>query len=381
MNTKLSRTASILWAAASLALPAILVLGAYRTYRALDDQRTVYLRGRMASIAAMLETAPATLEEEPGLLGLSVLPPPAEPASDPLAPLWEGRELYRTEFLTEGGQPVFRAVVPFHAAEGLRLARLDLDASEADFLTRDAGRHLVLVCVGSLLFLGLSAFTFRSLRRQMELEHLAQIGTMSAVLAHEIRNPLGTIKGFAQLLLEKAAPAQKPLLDPILNESLRLESLVRDLLLYGRPSQPEMRLVRARDLAATLGAHTPGPPVFEADVPDVTFSSDPNLLEQALLNLIRNALEATGSTPSPRVTLRVRETARHIVWSVQDNGPGLPPEVQRHLFQPFRTTKTFGTGLGLSISRKLAAALGGRLSLANQAEGGVAAEIQLPGKK
>jgi two-component system sensor histidine kinase HydH len=77
--------------------------------------------------------------------------------------------------------------------------------------------------------------------RQLELEHMAQLGEMSAVLAHEIRNPLGTIKGFAQLLAEQRGGTSTELVEPILSETGRLENLVRDLLLYGRPPAPAPR--------------------------------------------------------------------------------------------------------------------------------------------
>jgi two-component system sensor histidine kinase HydH len=325
-----------------------------------------------------LETATAATEEESGLLDLEILRPPANSANDALAPLWEGRELFRTQQLAlPGGVPVFRAIVPFHSTEGLRLARLDLDAREADFLIRDARRHLLFAVLSSAILVGLSVYSARSMLRQLELEHLAHIGTMSAVLAHEIRNPLGAIKGFAQLAAESASPPQRAMLDPIVREALRLESLVRDLLLYGRPAQPFWSELTAAEVAAAVAAHAPPAPVFVLDAPDVTFSSDPNLLQQALLNLVRNALEAVEGLELKRVRLSVAATPGEIVWRVEDNGPGLRPEIQSRLFQPFQTTKAFGTGLGLAISRKIAHALDGSLSLANRPAGGTVAELRL----
>lgn len=379
MHRAYSRTAVALWLISTIGLPAILVLGAVRNYRALDAQREVYLRGRMAALASQLETAPEAAAEDPGLLDLAILDRPADGEASPLAALWDGRELFRTVNLRgPAGERIFRAFVPFHSAQGLRLARLDLDASEADFLTGEARGHVVFVLIGSVALVALSVYSMRNLRRQMELEHLARIGSMSAVLAHEIRNPLGTIKGFAQLCLEQAAPAQRALLDPIVQETLRLESLVKDLLLYGRPAQPAWKVVRAQELAATLSRHTPGAPLFEATVPDVAFSTDPNLLEQALLNLVRNAIEAVEGRVDAQVRLIASTAGREVIWRVEDNGPGLSPEALRQLFEPFRTTKSFGTGLGLSITRKLATALGGSLTVSNRAEGGAVAEIRLP---
>lgn len=374
-------------------LPAMLLYSAARTYDELNDQKTVYLRSRVAAIAARLETLPPgytsgeildSFSEEPGLLNLQILKPPADVSTDPLSALWQGRELFRTESEVLGGHQVFRAYVPFHMKNGLRLARIDLAESTADFLVEHARHHLWFAGFGGIVILALALFALWSLERtaaaersQSELQHLAHIGKMSAVLAHEIRNPLGTIKGFAQLLDEQLPPSFSEYLHPILSETARLEGLVKDLLLYGRPAQPTFRPVRSTELAATLLTHM-RVASLEQSVADVTFESDPNLLEQALLNLLRNAEEAMQEQGSGIIRLTVETDGQAVVWRVQDEGPGLSEEALRRLYEPFFTSKAFGTGLGLSITRKLVEALGGRFRIENRAGAGTVATIILP---
>jgi two-component system sensor histidine kinase HydH len=388
---------SLLWGTVTLVLPGLLIYSAIQTYRALENQKVVYLRSRMAAVASQLETLPAgipaagvlnSLEEEPGLLDVTILEPPQDAARDPLASLWLGRELFRTESVQAHGQAVFRAFVPFHGPHGLRLARIDLAASAADFLVEHARHHLWIVVAGCAVFLALSLLTAWSLRRlvqaerrQLELEHLAHIGEMSAVLAHEIRNPLGTIKGFAQLLEEKLPRQYDNLLNPILSQTVRLEGLVNDLLLYGRPAQPSPGVAGSREVAEKLHAHIEqihGPLRYESRIADVTFETDVNLLEQALLNLLKNAVEALHGRAEGVVRLEVDQSRDEVIWRVLDDGPGMSPEARRRLFEPFYTSKAYGTGLGLSITRKLVDALGGKFSIGDRTNGGTVTEIRLP---
>lgn len=371
---------------AALALPAILLFSAVLTFRALDEQRSVYLRSRVASIAARLETlAPgqsvdSLAEDEVGLAGISILDPPRDASADPLEPLWDGRELFRTERLTVQGEPVLRGYIPFHGPDGLRVARIDVAEESADFLVRHARHNLWISFVSALVLVALALIAAWSARRAARAEHLAYIGKMSAVLAHEIRNPLGTIKGFAQLLGEKLNGSHAELLSPILTETSRLEALVKDLLLYGRPAAPVLQSLEARSVLDTMRAHAGRlDSQFHAEAEAVTFRSDPDLLEQALLNLVRNASEAVRDTPGGCVWLRAEAAKAGVVFRVSDNGPGLSGEARRRLFEPFYTSKAFGTGLGLATTRKLVESLGGTLRIGDRQEGGTVAEILLPG--
>jgi len=382
----------LLLTALTFLLAAMLMLSALRTYQELSDQRVVYLRSRVATLAARLESIPPSVPqsewqqliaaEEDSLAALAILDRAGSDAS--LAPLWDGRELFRTEsiFATPA---LFRAYVPFHSNGHLLLARIDIAADSADFLTAHAIHHLILVGAGGLLIVILSLVSLygasrlaHAERRQVELQNLATLGEMSAALAHEIRNPLGTIKGFAQLLQEKLHGQHDSLLTPILSETSRLEALVRDLLLYGRPAQPVLGPVKSHFLEQLVRQHAPQAPRLDNSVAPFTLITDPNLLEQVLLNLLRNAFDAAGSQPDGFVRFEALATPHHAILRVVDNGPGLSEAASARLFEPFFTTKATGTGLGLSISRKLIEALGGSLTISSPPAGGLAAEIRLP---
>lgn len=383
------KAAHLTLAALTVAIAVMLAVSAGRTYAALEAQKEVLLRSRAAAIAAHLETVAGTIDEaqlsaeEEALTGLAVLERENSPAE--LAPIWEGRELYRTE-RAEGGR-VYRAYVPFHAQGRLRVARIDLAAESADTLTEHAGHHLALVGIGGLVIVVLTVLSLRwagrlaeAEQREAELRHLASIGAMSASLAHEIRNPLGTIKGFAQLLQEQLHGAHQEYLAPILAESSRLEALVRDLLLYGRPAEPKFALVQARQIAETAQRHGEclAGVRFACAFEDMTLETDPEMLEQVLLNLIRNGADAARESRDGLVRLAITRDGESATLRVSDNGAGLPGEARERLFEPFFTTKATGTGLGLAISKKLIERLGGRLTLAAGEGVGTVAEIRLP---
>jgi two-component system sensor histidine kinase HydH len=269
---------------------------------------------------------------------------------------------------------MFRAYIPFHSQARLHLARIDLALTATDFLMAHAARNLLLASVTGMVLLGLAVWGMYSTRRRMELEHLAHLGTMSAVLAHEIRNPLGTIKGFVQLAGEKAGDSVTALLAPVLSEVWRLERLVNDLLQYAKPCIPALRPTEWRTLAAEIEAYARDaiadrPAAFRWDGEPWRFTTDPDLLKEALVNLTRNAVESGASD--------IRLSAANGTIAVEDNGPGIADSVRSRLFQPFVTTKAAGTGLGLSIARKLVEALGGELVFLAVEPHGTRAEVRL----
>ncbi|MCW5978020.1 MAG: hypothetical protein KIT09_08070 [Bryobacteraceae bacterium] len=384
----------------AVALSAILLLGALRTVRKIEQEKEAYLRSRAAGVAARLETlrAPSELEhirealadEDPAVVGVELFAYD-DPSSEAPAALREGRELFRVERARVDGEDVFRAWLPCHVGQQVFLARVDLSDETVAGLIRPAQQNVWAACAASLVVIALSfglawnaRRAARAEQRQAELEHLARIGQLSAVLAHEIRNPLGTIKGFAQLLGERLRGAHDDLLAPVLLETTRLEQLVKDLLLYGRPPRVQLQTVDLGALSDRLRGHAArwmagAAAEFSVDAPAVRLVSDPALLEQALLNLVRNAIEAVEDRPDARVRLSIAAPARSdVVIAVTDNGPGLSPDVERRLFEPFLTTKASGTGLGLAISRNLVTLLGGKLEIANRDEGGVTATVRLP---
>lgn len=197
-------------------------------------------------------------------------------------------------------------------------------------------------------------------------ERLAALGQLSAGLAHEIRNPLGVIKGSAEMLTQKLKdtnPLATELAGYISSETNRLSALVTRFLDFARPLHADLVpqeittiLDRALTDVATLwkGKSVRVEKEYEPNLPLVAM--DENLCEQAFLNIIQNAHDAMSDTGGVlRVTAKrvQHETRDGVEVRIEDTGPGVPPELREQIFNPFMTTKKTGVGLGLSIVSKI----------------------------
>lgn len=205
---------------------------------------------------------------------------------------------------------------------------------------------------------------------------------LAAVLAHEIRNPLGTIKGFVQLAGESGGDRTRDLLSPALSEVRRLETLVSDLLAYGRPPVPHLRQTSWEEVASTLRSHAAQSRAgHSAEVTveeaQIDLNTDPALLGQALLNLLRNGVEAVPGAADGQVRVEIASGDGHVSISVMDNGAGMSDEALAKLYEPFFTTKAFGAGLGLAITRRLVESPGGKLEIRRRITAGTVAIIEL----
>jgi len=400
---KRPRYGALRWpvAAVLLALPAVLLFSSVRSLREIEETKEVYLRNRAATLAARLEDmnvgelhgnlVETLAAEEPALAGLKIYGSAQEAAGDAHAlSLWRGEALFYTMGAVAGGIPVLRAYLPFHCGGNLCIARIDLDREAADYLVENSRRHVWLSLLASAVLVAFTGYFLWSERRsaalerrQLELEHLAHLGRMAAALAHEIRNPLGTIKGFVQLALEKSGESLQPMLNPVLQESARLEKLVNDLLLYGRPSRPRKRPVRWSELAERFrglaAQRTGGRPRIQISGDVGVFETDPEMLTQVVLNLVLNAIDALGEDPGGLIQVVARRRpGGGVRIAVEDNGPGIAEEIRGRLFEPFTTTKANGTGLGLSITRKLTEALGGRIAIEPASPRGTRVVLDFP---
>ncbi|MBM3289232.1 MAG: hypothetical protein FJY92_03695, partial [Candidatus Hydrogenedentes bacterium] len=222
-----------------------------------------------------------------------------------------------------------------------------------------------------------------SLRTRLQhQDRLAAIGQMAATVAHEIRNPLGGIRGFAALLerdLESADPRAR-LVEKIVAGAKALERVVTDLLEFTRPIQLRLQPVPLRELAAStltyvdIGAREIA---IENAVGDRAIAvADADKLRQVLLNIVLNAVQSIER--DGRIRVASSSADGWIELCVSDNGCGMSDRQLEQIFSPFFTTKEKGTGLGLAIAAKIVEAHGGRIAAVSAPGTGSTFTIALP---
>lgn len=246
---------------------------------------------------------------------------------------------------------------------------------------RDLG---VGVTVAVALMLAAAVF-WRLSRRAQAVEarlgqerHLAALGEMSAVLAHEIRNPLASLKGHAQLLSERVEddPALARKVARIVDEATRLEALTHGLLDFARTGRLELSEVDPAALLRRCADASTHPDIeVEAAGAPARFRLDAPKLERVLGNLLDNAAQAA---PEATVHARVHGDARRLVLEIRDHGPGVPPEERARIFEPFHTTRTRGTGLGLAVAQRIVEQHGGTIEVLDAPGGGACFRVTLP---
>lgn len=201
-------------------------------------------------------------------------------------------------------------------------------------------------------------------------EKLSTLGEMAAVLAHEIRNPLGSIRGTAEILRDDYRPGdpKHEFIEIQIKETERLNHVVEDFLRMARQQPLELRdcsITEELETIVTLvakDAHDRGISLhFEPQAEQTTVRGDGEKLRQAFLNIVINALQATQSGGSVSITLN--RVGSDFMITFRDSGCGITPENLQRIFEPFFTTKTDGTGLGLAVTRKIIEAHGGTLQV------------------
>jgi len=240
------------------------------------------------------------------------------------------------------------------------------------------------------LVIGRDVTAERDLRaRLVETERLAAVGELVAGVAHEVNNPLSSISAFAQLLLrdQTLSDAHRDPIEVIRSETARASQVVKDLLAFARRSENRRealdldtlveRTLRLRafqladaNVSVELALHRELPPVV----------ADARQLQQVVLNLVTNAVQAMAPLGSGTLRIATRSLPGSVVLEVGDTGPGIAAAARAHVFEPFFTTKREGegTGLGLSVSYGIITAHGGSIAIADTSERGTTMSVTLP---
>ncbi|MBW2360951.1 MAG: PAS domain-containing protein [Deltaproteobacteria bacterium] len=249
---------------------------------------------------------------------------------------------------------------------------------------------------GAVVFLR-DATLQRDLQRLVvDREHLSAFGHIAAGVAHEVKNPLGGIRGAAEILGSRAADAKTAdTAELIVREVDRIATLLDDLMVFARgdavqrtPTNIHRVLDEVLELVAheALGREIAVEREFDPSIPEVLLDRD--RITQVFLNLIRNAVQAMDGHGTLTIRTRMRLDRRMtghagdagptLRVEIHDSGPGIPSELLGQLATPFFTTRSDGTGLGLAVSRHWIAAHDGLLQLTSPEDGGACAQVDLP---
>jgi two-component system sensor histidine kinase HydH len=291
--------------------------------------------------------------------------------------LGTGEEVYLLRTSINAGADRYRLVLALHTYR-------------ADNVIRRAGTGVSVVLALTLALWGVASILLVLLRREerhrremQRREELARLGEMGALLAHEIRNPLAGIKGFAQLV-EGAGDLEqtRKYASRIISQSLRLEALVEDLLSFAREERSEREMTDLSQLVegcvALLRneADRDGVMIKVVTRESVAAPVKADRVEQMLLNLLKNGIQAMPDGGVLQV--EIGRKSRMVRIAIADTGVGIAGKDLARIFEPFWTSKVTGTGLGLALCRKVAEEHGGRIDVESRVGQGSTFAVELP---
>lgn len=292
-------------------------------------------------------------------------------------------ERLRAQAIAEGGS--FALDIHIRTAKGnARWLRLTADVE------REQGRPVrIFGTKQDITAEKLAQAKVRALQAELiQLSRKSAMGTMAAMLAHELNQPLAAIGNFAagtRRALQGETPSRDFLdggLDAIEKSAERAGNIIRSLKEISSGNAAKRQRLDPKPLiaeAAGLAMLGVDGVVLNLDLADgLLVAVDPIQLQQVVINLVRNAADALAAAPLREVRLAARAAGDAVELEVEDNGPGIPPAMMDTLFEAFASSKPDGMGVGLSISRTIVEAHGGTLSAANRPEGGACFRVSLP---
>lgn len=254
-----------------------------------------------------------------------------------------------------------------------------LDVSASSSLLRDSHG----TAIGAVVVLKDRTEQSRLRTQVMRADRLAALGELMAGIAHEIRNPLTSIRGFVQFLEGCDDVSEWRRYSPVIIRQVdSLNRIITELLEFGRSRPPTMRTIQLNDLVhevTLLAGHKSNVQLRLAlgtELPPI--EADGEALKQALLNLLINAVQAIESTGTVRIETRVETDGATAMVSISDDGVGIPAENLEKIFDPFFSTKPQGTGLGLAMVHRIVDAHHGTITVSSPSGGGTVVTIRLP---
>jgi len=232
-----------------------------------------------------------------------------------------------------------------------------------------------------LIFVFTDLTDIKQLQSQVELkQRLSQLGEMSAGIAHELRNSMSVISGYAKLLGRRVDDQGKPTVHSIMTEIQHMNRIISELLSFARPTDLSMGRVKVNELIgqiidAALEDHKPVRIAVSGD-DEIYVRADELLLKQALSNVVINAIEAMPEGGAINIALRKVHDRAEI--EISDTGPGIPEDIRQKIFLPFYTTKEEGIGFGLALVQKIIVSHGGTIHVRTGSGHGASFVISLP---
>lgn len=283
------------------------------------------------------------------------------------------------------GEEVFVSDTNIKISQDDYLLRVALHTYPVEMLLRTAETHLIFMIFASFIILisgFIAIFLMGKIEKiQLKMKELESLSMLSRVMAHEIRNPLGSIKGFTQYLMRKLIdPTLRNYLDIILKESLRLERLSNELSNYANPQIIKVSEFNLKELfmEIILSFNNQSDIQFIIDGDDLFLKTDRDKLKQILTNIIQNSIDALTNSLEKKVNIKAKKINGKIKIEILDTGIGMREDTLKRALEAFFTTKPQGTGLGLAIVRKLCESLKIDLKIISQEGRGTIVWLTIP---